>query len=57
MERYDPALASIRVHVLDHCLRKAPCLRSMFHFLRRLHSCGLATSPSSTQVAPPLDLY
>ncbi|RRT38247.1 hypothetical protein B296_00051167 [Ensete ventricosum] len=31
----------------------APC----FHLLRRLPSCGLITSPSSTQVAPPLDLH
>ncbi|RWW31141.1 hypothetical protein GW17_00004236 [Ensete ventricosum] len=31
----------------------APC----FHLLRRLPSCGLDTSPSSTQVAPPLDLH
>ncbi|RWW58907.1 hypothetical protein BHE74_00034193 [Ensete ventricosum] len=30
-----------------------PC----FHLLRRLPSCGLDTSLSSTQVAPPLDLH
>ncbi|RZR84250.1 hypothetical protein BHM03_00011021 [Ensete ventricosum] len=30
-----------------------PC----FHLLRRLPSCGLDTSPSSTQVAPPLNLH
>ncbi|RRT63275.1 hypothetical protein B296_00001558 [Ensete ventricosum] len=30
MERHNPALASIRVHVLDLYLRKAPCFRSMF---------------------------
>ncbi|RRT34637.1 hypothetical protein B296_00046404 [Ensete ventricosum] len=28
-----------------------------FYLLRRLPSCGLDTSPSSTQVAPPLDLH
>ncbi|RZS18123.1 hypothetical protein BHM03_00050349 [Ensete ventricosum] len=28
-----------------------------FHLLRRLLSCGLDTSLSSTQVAPPLDLH
>ncbi|RWW34998.1 hypothetical protein GW17_00000215 [Ensete ventricosum] len=33
MKRHDPTLASARVHVLDLCLRKAPCLRSMFHLL------------------------
>ncbi|RWW56439.1 hypothetical protein BHE74_00036849 [Ensete ventricosum] len=31
----------------------APC----FHLLRRLPSCGLDKSPSSTQVTPPLDLH
>ncbi|RZS01708.1 hypothetical protein BHM03_00031615 [Ensete ventricosum] len=31
----------------------APC----FHLLRRLPSCGLDTSPSSTQVALPLNLH
>ncbi|RZR75048.1 hypothetical protein BHM03_00048544 [Ensete ventricosum] len=31
----------------------APC----FHLLRRLSSCSLDTSPSSTQVASPLDLH
>ncbi|RZS25128.1 hypothetical protein BHM03_00058286 [Ensete ventricosum] len=30
-----------------------PC----FHLLHRLPSCGLDTSPSFTQVAPPLDLH
>ncbi|RRT50137.1 hypothetical protein B296_00034311 [Ensete ventricosum] len=57
MKRYNPTLASIRVHVLALCPRKAPCLRSMFHLLYRLSSCGLDTSPSSTQVASLLDLY
>ncbi|RWW35021.1 hypothetical protein BHE74_00006368 [Ensete ventricosum] len=57
MEQYDPALASVRVYILDLCLRKASCLRSMFHLLCRLPSCGFDTSPSSTQVAPPVDLY
>ncbi|RWV86076.1 hypothetical protein GW17_00052067 [Ensete ventricosum] len=57
MKRHDPTLASTRVHVLDICLRKAPCLRSMFHLLRRLSSCGLDTSLSSTQVASLLDLH
>ncbi|RWV85116.1 hypothetical protein BHE74_00051111 [Ensete ventricosum] len=28
-----------------------------FHLLRQHPSCGLVTSPSSTQVAPPLDLH
>ncbi|RWW83855.1 hypothetical protein BHE74_00007641 [Ensete ventricosum] len=55
MERRDPTLASTRVHALDLCLRKAPCLRSMFHLLWRLSSCGLDTSPSSTQDTPLLD--
>ncbi|RRT55282.1 hypothetical protein B296_00045105 [Ensete ventricosum] len=57
MERHDPTLASTRVRVLDLCPRKASCLRFMFHLLRRLPSCGLDTSPSSTQVAPLLDLH
>ncbi|RWV77209.1 hypothetical protein GW17_00061996 [Ensete ventricosum] len=57
MERHNPTLASTRVHALDLCLRKAPCLRSMFYLLCRLPSCGLDTSPSSTQVAPILDLH
>ncbi|RWW64040.1 hypothetical protein BHE74_00028749 [Ensete ventricosum] len=57
MERHDLTLASTRVHVLNLCLRKAPCLRSMFHLLRRLPSCGLDTSLSSTQVTPLLDLH
>ncbi|RWW35807.1 hypothetical protein BHE74_00059221 [Ensete ventricosum] len=30
MERHKPTLASRRVHVLDLCLRKASCFRSMF---------------------------
>ncbi|RWW06640.1 hypothetical protein BHE74_00028711 [Ensete ventricosum] len=30
---------------------------SCFHLLRRIPSCGLDTSPSSTQVAPPLNLH
>ncbi|RRT33042.1 hypothetical protein B296_00055281, partial [Ensete ventricosum] len=54
MERHDPILASIRVHALDLCLRKAPCHRSMLHLLCRLSSCSLDTSPSSTQVTPLL---
>ncbi|RWV77417.1 hypothetical protein GW17_00061756 [Ensete ventricosum] len=57
MKRHDPSLAYTRVHILNLCPKKAPCLRSMFHFQRRLPSCGLDTSPSSTQVAPLLDLY
>ncbi|RWV91825.1 hypothetical protein GW17_00045851 [Ensete ventricosum] len=57
MERYDLTLASTRVHALNLCPRKALCLRSMFHLLCRLPSCGLDTSSSSTQVAPLLDLH
>ncbi|RWW59308.1 hypothetical protein BHE74_00033767 [Ensete ventricosum] len=57
MEQHNPALTFARVHVLDLCLRKFSCLRSMFHLLFRLPSCGLDTSPCSTQVAPPLDLH
>ncbi|RZS18586.1 hypothetical protein BHM03_00050876 [Ensete ventricosum] len=57
MERHDLTLASTRVHVLDLCPRKAPCLRSMFYLLRRLPSYGFDTSLSSTQVAPLLDLH
>ncbi|RWV90232.1 hypothetical protein GW17_00047582 [Ensete ventricosum] len=57
MERHDLTLASTRVLVLNLCPRKALCLRSMFHLQRRLPSCNLDTSPSSTQVAPPLDLH
>ncbi|RRT68942.1 hypothetical protein B296_00026844 [Ensete ventricosum] len=57
MKRHDLTLASTRVHVLDLCPRKALCLRSMFYLLHRLILCGLDTSPSSTQVASPLDLY
>ncbi|RWW46353.1 hypothetical protein BHE74_00047724 [Ensete ventricosum] len=37
--------------------KKALYLRSMFHLLCRLPSCDLDTSPSSTQVAPTLDLH
>ncbi|RZR78443.1 hypothetical protein BHM03_00003788 [Ensete ventricosum] len=55
MERHDPTLATTRVHVLDLCLRKTLCLRSMFYLLHRLPSCGLDTAPSSTQVVLPLD--
>ncbi|RWV76813.1 hypothetical protein GW17_00062462 [Ensete ventricosum] len=50
MERHDLTLASTRVHALDLCLRKALCLRSMFHLLCRLPSCGLDTSLSSTKL-------
>ncbi|RRT71087.1 hypothetical protein B296_00012442 [Ensete ventricosum] len=57
MERHDLTLASTRVNVLDLCVRKAPCLRSMLHLLRRLPSCDLDTSPNSTIVAPPLNLH
>ncbi|RZR77415.1 hypothetical protein BHM03_00002481 [Ensete ventricosum] len=57
MKRHDLTLASTRVHALNLCPRKAPCLRSMFHLLCRLPSCGLDTSPSSTQVASLLDLH
>ncbi|RWW60454.1 hypothetical protein BHE74_00032542, partial [Ensete ventricosum] len=54
IERHDSTLASTRVHALNLCPRKALCLSSMFHLLCRLPSCGLDTSPSSTQVAPLL---
>ncbi|RZS28620.1 hypothetical protein BHM03_00062236 [Ensete ventricosum] len=57
MKRHDLTLASTRVHVLDLCLRKALCLRSIFNLLRRLPSLSNDTSPSYTQVAPPLDLH
>ncbi|RWV89853.1 hypothetical protein BHE74_00057315 [Ensete ventricosum] len=57
MERHDPTLASTRVHVLDLFLRKALCLRFMFHLLRRLPSYDMDTSPDSTQVALPLNLH
>ncbi|RWW84039.1 hypothetical protein BHE74_00007401 [Ensete ventricosum] len=30
MERHNLTLASTKVHVLDLCLRKAPCFCSMF---------------------------
>ncbi|RZR92850.1 hypothetical protein BHM03_00021214 [Ensete ventricosum] len=56
MEQYDLGLASAIVHIIDLCLRKALYLHSMFHLLYRLSSCGLDTSPSSIQVASPLDL-
>ncbi|RWW44450.1 hypothetical protein BHE74_00049789 [Ensete ventricosum] len=45
MERHDLTLASTRVHVIDLCPRKASCLRSLFHLLHRLPSCGLDTLP------------
>ncbi|RRT46948.1 hypothetical protein B296_00052800 [Ensete ventricosum] len=51
MEQHDPTLASARVYVLDLCPRKAPYLCFMFYLLCRLPSCGLDTSPSSTQGA------
>ncbi|RWW88121.1 hypothetical protein BHE74_00003016 [Ensete ventricosum] len=57
MKQHDLNLASTRVHALDLCPRKAPCLRSMFQLLCRLPSYDLDTSLSSTQVAPLLDLY
>ncbi|RZS08437.1 hypothetical protein BHM03_00039432 [Ensete ventricosum] len=57
MKQHDLTLASTRVHVLDLCPRKAPCLRSMFHLLCRLPSCGFDTLLSSTQVASPLDFH
>ncbi|RRT35757.1 hypothetical protein B296_00013545 [Ensete ventricosum] len=57
MERHDPTLASIRVHPLELCPRKVLFLCSMFHLLCRLPSCGLDTSPNSSQVAPLLDLH
>ncbi|RRT34741.1 hypothetical protein B296_00040528 [Ensete ventricosum] len=57
MERHDPTLASIIVHVLDLRPRKALYLRSIFHLLRRFPSCDLDTSQSFTQDAPPLDLH
>ncbi|RRT46072.1 hypothetical protein B296_00044831 [Ensete ventricosum] len=57
MERHDPTLDSTRVHALDLCPMKAPCLRSMFHLLCQLPLGGLDTSPSFTQVASLLDLH
>ncbi|RWW06025.1 hypothetical protein GW17_00030678 [Ensete ventricosum] len=57
MERYDPALTSTRVHVLDLYRKKAPCLGSMFHLLYRLPLYNLGNSSSSTQVALLLDLH
>ncbi|RWW86846.1 hypothetical protein BHE74_00004350 [Ensete ventricosum] len=47
MKQHDLTLASTRVHVLGLCPKKALCLRSMFHLLRRLPSCDLNTSSSS----------
>ncbi|RWV82371.1 hypothetical protein GW17_00056134 [Ensete ventricosum] len=43
-----PTLASVRVHVFNLYQRKAMCLRSMYHLLCRLPSCGLHTLPSFT---------
>ncbi|RRT43646.1 hypothetical protein B296_00055717 [Ensete ventricosum] len=57
MKRHDPTLASTRVHVLDPCPRKAPCLHSIFHLQCRLLSFDLDTSPNSTQVVLLLDLH
>ncbi|RWV92212.1 hypothetical protein GW17_00045437 [Ensete ventricosum] len=57
MKQHDPTVAFVRVYVIDLCQRKALCLYSMFHLLCRLPSCGLDTSPSSTQVALLLDLH
>ncbi|RRT64427.1 hypothetical protein B296_00030447 [Ensete ventricosum] len=57
MERHNLTLAYTRVYALNLCLRKAPCLHSMFHILCQLPSCGLDTSPSSSQVTPLLDLH
>ncbi|RRT33851.1 hypothetical protein B296_00024115 [Ensete ventricosum] len=49
MELHDLTLASTRVHALNLRLRKALCLRFMFHLLCQLPSCGLETSLSSTK--------
>ncbi|RWV96344.1 hypothetical protein GW17_00040957 [Ensete ventricosum] len=57
MERHVPTIISTRIHVLDPCQRKALCLHSMFHLLRRLPLYDLNTSPSSTQVVSLRDLY
>ncbi|RRT77735.1 hypothetical protein B296_00008419 [Ensete ventricosum] len=57
MKQHDHTLTFTIVYALDLCPRKAPCLRSMFHLLCRLSSCSLNTSPSSTQIAPLLDLH
>ncbi|RRT72177.1 hypothetical protein B296_00022077 [Ensete ventricosum] len=57
MEQHDPALTFARVYVFGLYPKKVSCLCSMFHLLRRLPSCSLDISPSSTQVAPPLDLH
>ncbi|RWV96230.1 hypothetical protein GW17_00041078 [Ensete ventricosum] len=37
--------------------RKLRASASCFHLLLQLPSCDLDTSPSSTQVLPPLDLH
>ncbi|RWW72616.1 hypothetical protein BHE74_00019610 [Ensete ventricosum] len=55
MKRHDPTLTFTIVYALDLCPRKAPCLRSIF--LCQLSSCSLNTSPSSTKIAPLLDLH
>ncbi|RZS28083.1 hypothetical protein BHM03_00061639 [Ensete ventricosum] len=57
MEHHDPPFAFVSVHIFDLCPRKALCLCSMFHFLCQLPSYDLDTSPSFTQIAPPLDLH
>ncbi|RWV77848.1 hypothetical protein BHE74_00035313 [Ensete ventricosum] len=57
MEQHNLTLVSTRVHVLDLCQGKLRASAPCFHLLRRLPSCGLDTSLSSTQVAPPLDLH
>ena len=57
IEWHDLALASIRVHILDLCLRTTLCLCSMFYLLCQLPSCSLGASPSYTQVALLLVLY
>ncbi|RWW27167.1 hypothetical protein GW17_00008412 [Ensete ventricosum] len=57
MERHNLTLASTRVHALNLYLRKASCLHSVFHILCQLPSCGLDTSPSSSQVTPLFDLH
>ncbi|RWW13680.1 hypothetical protein BHE74_00011781 [Ensete ventricosum] len=57
MKRYDPALTSTRVHILDLYRMKTSCLHSIFNLLCELLLCGLDTLPSSTQVVSPLDLH
>ncbi|RWW34465.1 hypothetical protein GW17_00000782 [Ensete ventricosum] len=53
-----PLLPRKELQVIDLYPRKVLYLRSMFlHLLCQLPSCGLDTSPSSTQVTPPLDLH